>query len=94
MTIGFLQVQLRLPGCHSLKEKRSILKRTLNLIRTQHNVSAAEIDGQNAWQDAVLGVVTIYNDRQIVEQVFYQVIRWLETRRDVEVVNYSMQMMH
>lgn len=94
MTIGYLEVQLRIPGCHSLKEKRSVLKKTLNLIRTGHNVGVAEIDGMNTWQKTVLGIVTVYNDRQIVEQVFYKVIEDLEAKRDIEVVDYSMQMLH
>ena len=44
------EVLLRLPACQSLKDKRSVGKKTIAAIRNRRNISVAEIDGSNLWQ--------------------------------------------
>ena len=62
MNIGFLTLHLRLEGCRSLKEKRGRIKPLLTRLRREFNVSVAEIDFQDIWQDAMLGCVLISNE--------------------------------
>lgn len=75
---GRLLIKLYLPNCHSLKEKRSVLKSIL--AKTQHlfNVSAAEVDYQDVWQSALLGFTTISNDAVIVTQSFHKIVLFIE----------------
>lgn len=86
MPIGVLALQLALPGCASLKEKRSRLKPLLARLHREFNISAAEVDQQDAWQSAVLLCAVASGDAAHAQRVLHNVIDWIETRwPDVEV---------
>lgn len=59
MHILLVEFELYIPGCHSLKEKRSVVKPLLNEIRRDYNVSAAEVGKHDEWQLAHLAVVMV-----------------------------------
>jgi uncharacterized protein len=63
MTIGLLTLHLLLPGCTSLKEKRSRIKPVLARLHREFNVSTAELDLLDKWQESVLACVMVSNDR-------------------------------
>lgn len=63
MVIGLVTLELYLPQAHSLKDKRQVLERVKNRLRAHFNVAVAELDHQELWQRALLGVVSISNDR-------------------------------
>ena len=48
---------------HSLKEKRHVVKSLKDRLRAQFNVSVAEIDGLDSWQNSVVAAVTVSSDR-------------------------------
>ena len=77
MALGILTLHLHLPGCSSLKEKRSRIKPILSRLHREFNVSVAEIDLQDAWHETSIGCAMISNDRVLIERVFYQVIHFL-----------------
>ena len=56
MRVGISQITLRLPGCHSLKEKRQVIKSLMARVRNQFEVAIAEVDEQDSWHIAILGV--------------------------------------
>ena len=68
-TIGVLTLELHLEHSHSLKDKRQVVRGLKDRLRAKFNVAAAEIDGQDSWQRAVIGIVTLSNDRTHVEQM-------------------------
>lgn len=76
--LGQLTIHLHLPACGSLKEKRGRLKPLLHRLRREFNVSAAEMDLQDAWQEAVIGCVMIGNDRAHLESAMRSVAKWVE----------------
>ena len=86
--LGSLQVQLHIPLCNSLKEKRGILRSVENHIRKKFNVSVAEIGDQDIWRSSWLGVTTGSTDHDLVDQVLHQVVQLLEREADVQVVDY------
>jgi len=47
MVIGVSQITLHLPTCHSLKDKRQIVKSVLARVRHQFEVAIAEVDAQD-----------------------------------------------
>ena len=91
MHIAFLQIDLHIPGSHSLKDKRSVMKRLINLLRTQHNVAIAEIGGHDAWQSARLGLVTINNNGDGLDNILQRVIRDVGRFVGCELTNYSIE---
>ena len=77
MPIGVLTIQLQLPGCKSLKEKRSRLKPLISRLHREFNISVAELSRQDVWDEATLGCVMISNDHQFSESSLQTVIHWL-----------------
>ena len=67
MTIGLLSVELFLPGARSLKDKRMVLRRIKDRLG-KFNVALAEVEHQDLWQRAGLGIVAIGTSQAHVEQ--------------------------
>ncbi|HEX6289816.1 MAG TPA: DUF503 domain-containing protein [Herpetosiphonaceae bacterium] len=86
MIIGSLLLELFIPTSHSLKDKRSVVKSILQRLRNEFNVSTAEVDQQDRWQVAVLGVACVSSDRQYAHQQLQAVVEWVYNNRpDLEV---------
>lgn len=92
MVIGVCTIHLDLPGCHSLKEKRRVLKSLLARVQNDFNVSVAEVGSNDAWQHAVLGVVSVSNDQGYVHRLLTKVVRSIERGRfDAQVADYEIE---
>jgi uncharacterized protein len=78
MAVGILTIQIELPGCKSLKEKRSRLKPLLTRLHREFNVSVAEIGLQDKWDQAAVGCVLISNEHQFSESSLQKITHWLE----------------
>ena len=91
MRVGTLEVRLSLPGVNSLKEKRQILRSLKDRIRGKFNVAVAEVDYQDVWRTACLGVVTVANDGQFVDSVLSKVSDMIRRHRNVTVVDYDLE---
>ena len=59
MHVASLEVELHLPRVHSLKEKRAVVKPIVEGCRRRFPVAAAEVDHQEIWQRATIGVATV-----------------------------------
>ncbi|MFQ5812460.1 MAG: DUF503 domain-containing protein [Anaerolineae bacterium] len=93
MVIGTCTIELRIPGNGSLKGKRRVVKSVIARVHNQFNVSIAEVDDQDLWQSAVLGVACISNGTDYVHRTLTKVVEWIETNRpDVQVVDYWIEM--
>ena len=68
-SIGLLTLDLQLPYAHSLKEKRQVLLRLKDRLRNRFNVAVSELDHQDAWQRAALGVTSISSSETNLRQV-------------------------
>lgn len=74
MPIVFCSLELHLPHCHSLKEKRSVVQKAAARLRARFNFSVSEIDHQEVWQRGRLGAVSVGPDRRKLEQVAEQLV--------------------
>ena len=68
MPIGLLTLEIHLEESHSLKDKRQVLRSLKDRLRGHFNVAVAELDHQELWQRALVGVVTLSGDAAHVEQ--------------------------
>ncbi|MAS34207.1 MAG: hypothetical protein CL610_09375 [Anaerolineaceae bacterium] len=90
MIIGALELDLYLPEVRSLKEKRSVLKSLLARLRNTFNVAAAEVDKQDVWQSAVIGVATVTNSTRHADQIMNNAIHWIEDNYpQLMIVNHT-----
>jgi len=67
MVVGLLRLELLLHGPQSLKEKRGQLKKLIARLRNRFPVSIAEVDYQDSWQRACIGVAMVAADAEGVE---------------------------
>ena len=74
MPVGVLTLEISLPYAHSLKEKRAVVRKIRDRLRSRFNVAVAEMDHQDVWQQATLGVVSISNSRPLLEDAFRQIL--------------------
>ena len=63
MVIGLVTLELHLSHARSLKDKRQVLERVKGRLRARFNVAVAELDHQELWQRATLGIVSISSDQ-------------------------------
>ncbi len=89
MIVGLITWELHLDACHSLKEKRHILKRLKDRLHQRFNVSAAETDHHDLWQRAELSVAVVSTDRQHAEQVLREADRLVDGANGARIVDSS-----
>ncbi len=73
MPIGLLTLEIHIPDAQSLKDKRQILRSLKDRLRGHFNVAVAELDHQELWQRAVVGIVGICADGRHLEQSMAEV---------------------
>jgi len=86
MVVGVLQVEVHLPISQSLKDKRSVLKSVRDRVRHRFNVAVAELDSNEMWQRATLGISTVGEDRAYVQGLLRELTEWLRATRLVELI--------
>ncbi len=95
MIVGVCEITLHLPDCHTLKEKRQIVKSVLARVRNKFEVAIAEVDDQDLWQIAKIGVSCVSNSSQHAEEILAHVQRYIEeTRPDVVVSESTSELIH
>jgi uncharacterized protein YlxP (DUF503 family) len=82
MVIGLLSIEIFLPFSHSLKEKRKVLNALRDRFGKKYNIAIAELDFQDKWQRAKLGILTLNSQKRVVDQVLRKVLE--ETERSLE----------
>jgi len=93
MLIGLLRVDLLLPGCYSLKDKRSIIKKHLFRIRKNYNVAVAETDHNDIWNRAELSFVTMNTLKEPVENNLRKILHELDTACDVQILSEKIELL-
>lgn len=79
-------IELHVPAARSLKAKRSVVLSLVRLIDQMHGVACAEVDHQNLWQRAALGVSAVGGTVGQVTNVMDAVERLVWSRAEVEVL--------
>jgi uncharacterized protein YlxP (DUF503 family) len=78
LVVASLTWDLALPGCSSLKEKRSVVRSLRERLRARFNVSVAETDFQDVHARAQLTVVLVATDGRFAESVLERADRLVE----------------
>src|SRR5258708_34588993 len=94
MHVGIGRVVLHLAGNSSLKGKRMVVKSVAQRVRNRFNVAVAEIDAQDAWQIATMGIVCLSDDPRHTNEVLSKVIDFIESDRlDAQVGAAALELM-
>jgi uncharacterized protein YlxP (DUF503 family) len=87
MLIGIRTWELHLEGCHSLKDKRSVLKPLTAALRRSLNLSVAETDHQDLWQRAEIACAAVGSARDVVEETLRAADRLIEAADGVRILD-------
>ena len=94
MNVGVCRIKLRLPENMSLKGKRQVLKSITSRIKNRFNVSIAEVDANDLWQLAVLGICCVSNDGRQTNEVLSKVVDFVnEGRFEIEVLDCEVEIL-
>lgn len=92
MSLGLLTLEISIPGCHSLKEKRGRLRPLITRLHREFNVSVAEIGHQDRWNVTILACALVSNDNGHTQRALQKVARWIEINwRDVDLITEQLE---
>jgi len=92
MNVGVCRIELHLPENESLKGKRQIVKSIIARLRNRYNVSVAEIDDQELWQIATLGIACVSNHRRHADETLSGVVKFIvQSYPNLEIVKSEME---
>jgi uncharacterized protein YlxP (DUF503 family) len=91
MVVAVLKISLSIPHAGSLKDKRRVLKSLKDRLRNGFNVSVAEIDDQDLWQTAKLGVAAVSESSAYVNGILSRIQDIISGFRDVVVTDFELE---
>ena len=94
MVVGVLRIDLRLYEVQSLKQKRSLVSRILNRIRSRYPVSAAEAGCLDLLQRSLLGVSMTAGSEAQIDSIFHKLEEDIYQSGMAELINSDVEYFH
>ena len=94
MHIGICKIKFRLPENETLKGKRQVVKSIIARVQNKFSVCVAEIDDNDVWQLASIGVACISNDSRHANEILSHVVDYInESRFEIEMLDYQIELL-
>jgi uncharacterized protein YlxP (DUF503 family) len=93
MTIGVLQLELRIADAMSLKDKRRVIKSLIDRIAHGHNVSIAEIGALDEHRRSIVGLAMVANDRRYVEGALSKLVDFVRIVPQVSLTDFKIELL-
>jgi uncharacterized protein YlxP (DUF503 family) len=94
MVIAYAVFDLHFPGSRGLKEKRMVLRSLKSRIRSQFEVSVAEVDGLDLTQRGSLAVAVVGPDQAPLDALLQKILGFVEGSFDGEILSYDNEFLH
>jgi uncharacterized protein YlxP (DUF503 family) len=94
MIVAAARITLIIPGNDSLKGKRQVLRSLIEKVRHRFDVAIAEVDSQDKWQRAELGVAVVGNDEKLLSQRVDKVMHFLENQHLAEIIDSHLELVY
>ncbi len=94
MIIGVLQIEIRVDGSTSLKDKRRVVKSLKDKLHRRHMVSVAETALHEDLGRGVLGIVLASADARYAQGVLDQVLDFLRATPGFVLTDHRTEIMH
>jgi len=92
MFVGIVRIELHIPAAASLKDKRSVVSGLKDRIRQRVRASVAEVDHQDLWQRAALGVAVVSGERRQVDELLQTVRNLVMATPGAELLDWQEQL--
>jgi len=93
MVVGLGIITFRLYECHSLKEKRRVVKSIVGQMRNHFNISVAETGANDLHHRAEIGFALVGNDRSVINSKLDKVVNMVDDLGLAEIIDTEMEMM-
>lgn len=94
MVVGCGRIILRIHECRCLKGKRRVVKAVIARVRNHFNAAVAEIEDNDVYQRAVIGVALVGNDTAVVNAKLDKLLDFVEDLGLAEMIDSEMEMIH
>jgi uncharacterized protein len=86
MVVASQTWELSLPGCASLKEKRSVVRSLRDRLRSKFNVSVAETALQDVHARAEISIALVASDRRLAESMLDKIDLFVDENVEAVIV--------
>jgi uncharacterized protein YlxP (DUF503 family) len=94
VNVGICKVKLRLPDNLSLKGKRQVVKSVTARLKNKFNVSVAEVEDNDLWQLATIGICFVSNDKRFTNEVLSKAVEFVVNNQgDFEMLDYEIEIL-
>ena len=94
MNVGICKVKLRLPDNLSLKGKRQVVKSLTARLKNKFNISVAEVEDNDLWQLATIGICFVSNDKRFTNEVLSKAVELVvNSQGDFEFLDYEIEIL-
>lgn len=94
MVVGCGRIVLRIHDCRSLKEKRRVVKTVISRVQNRFNASVAEIEDNDVYQRAVIGLAVVGNDTGVIDARIEKILDLVESLGVAELIESDMEIIH
>lgn len=94
MIIGVCKVVLAIDDAFSLKEKRHFLKSLIERLRSRFNASVAEVDLNDKWKNAAIGISCVSNEVGHADSMITNIVNFIKNESRAILVDYSTEIIH
>lgn len=85
LIIGTAKVYLFANWCHSLKEKRMVIRSIIDKTKHKFNISIAEVDDQDLHQSIVIGIACVSTSKRHADSIIQNVINFIEENTEAVI---------
>jgi hypothetical protein len=89
MVVGIVRIELHIPASRSLKDKRQVVRGLKDRVRERVHAAVAEVDHQDLWQRAALGVAVVAADGGQVRELLQAVRNLVEHTYEAQLTDWQ-----
>jgi uncharacterized protein len=94
VNVGICKIRLRLPDNLSLKGKRQVVKSLTARLKNKFDVSVAEVEDNDLWQLATIGICFVSNDKRFTNEVLSKTVDFVVNGQgDYEFLDYEIEIL-
>ncbi len=89
--VGRCELDIHIDNCHSLKEKRRVVKSLKEKLKNNYNAAVCEFGDLSLWQRVQLGIVICCNDKSVVDSKMKMIVDFLDRIHAVSLLDFKLQ---
>jgi len=94
MIVAAARITLLIPDNNSLKGKRQVVRSLIEKVRHRFGIAIAEVDSQDLWQRAEIGLALVGNDEKLLTRTVDRVMHFMENQHLAEIIDSQLELVH